>query len=154
MAKALVQENETATKSKRVPIKQLPPLEPGKKNSLLSRVARVFLYLILAIVAVFQIYPLIWLFFFSLKNNREIFGESPFAIPTTPNWENYVQVWTQGNIGLYFFNSVWVTAASVIFTALLASFVTFAIPSLISFNAARNPFSTNNRPYSTLGFGH
>lgn len=85
------------------------------------------LYLILGIIAVFQVYPLIWLVLFSLKSNREVFNESPFALPADPRWENYVTAWTQGNIGVYFFNSVWITVVAVAFTVLLASLVTFAI---------------------------
>ncbi|WP_404331649.1 carbohydrate ABC transporter permease [Mesobacillus maritimus] len=85
------------------------------------------LYLILGIIAVLQIYPLIWLVLFSLKTNQEVFNASPFALPADPKWENYATVWTQGNINLYFFNSVWITLASVALTILLASFVTFAI---------------------------
>src|SRR5699024_5867029 len=72
-------------------------------------------------------YPLIWLFFFSLKGNAEIFGRSPFALPEAWRWENYLRVWNDGNIGQYFFNSVFVTVTAVILTVLLASFVTFAI---------------------------
>ena len=93
----------------------------------MKRIGYGILYTVLAIVAVFQIYPLVWLFFFSLKDNREIFGMSPFALPTDPKWENYVKVWTEGNISLYFFNSVWITAVAVVLTVILASFVTFAI---------------------------
>ncbi|UOQ87482.1 carbohydrate ABC transporter permease [Gracilibacillus salinarum] len=85
------------------------------------------LYIALIIVAIFQIYPLVWLFQFSLKSNAEVFGMSPFSLPQDPRWENYVRVWTDGNINLYFFNSVWITVASVLLTILLASFVTFAI---------------------------
>lgn len=85
------------------------------------------LYLLLGIVAVFQIFPIIWLFLFSLKNNQEVFNMSPFAIPTEPKWENYVKVWTEGNISQYFFNSVMYTIASVCLTVILASMVTFAI---------------------------
>ncbi|WP_232735859.1 carbohydrate ABC transporter permease [Alteribacter populi] len=81
----------------------------------------------LLIVAVVQILPLIWLLFFSLKNNQEVFNLPPLALPTEPKWENYVKVWTEGNIGQYFFNSVFVTGSAVILTVLLASFVTFAI---------------------------
>lgn len=101
--------------------------ETKNKSSGLRRVGFILLYLILGVIAVFQIYPLIWLFFFSLKGNVEIFGRSPFALPEEWRWSNYVRVWNDGNIGQYFFNSVFVTATSVIFTVLLASFVTFAI---------------------------
>ncbi len=93
----------------------------------LRRIGLTLLYVVLAIIAIVQIYPLVWLFFFSLKGNVEIFGGSPFALPEQWRWENYVRVWNDGNIGQYFFNSVFVTITAVILTVLLASFVTFAI---------------------------
>lgn len=85
------------------------------------------LYVILAVIAVVQVLPLVWLVLFSLKDNQEVFNLPPFALPQSPNWDNYLRVWTDGNIGLYFFNSIIVTGASVILTILLASLVTFAI---------------------------
>ncbi len=97
------------------------------ENVLVKRIGYGLLYIVLAVIAVFQVYPLIWLFFFSLKDNQEVFSNSPFALPTSPKWENYTTVWTEGNISLYFFNSVWITVLSVVLTVLLASFVTFAI---------------------------
>ncbi|HEO8420004.1 MULTISPECIES: carbohydrate ABC transporter permease [Niallia] len=100
---------------------------PKIKGSIGSKIGYGFLYLVLGIIAIFQIYPLIWLFFFSLKTNQEVFGLSPFALPKDPQWGNYVKVWTQGNISQYFFNSVWITVIAVVLTVILASFVTFAI---------------------------
>lgn len=97
------------------------------KKSYLNKIGFGFLYLILGLFAIIQIYPLIWLVFFSLKNNQEVFGMSPFSLPQDPQWENYTKAWTSGNIGLYFFNSVWITVLSVALTIILASFVTFAI---------------------------
>lgn len=92
-----------------------------------SRMAYSILYFVLFIAAVVQILPLVWLFFFSLKNNQEVFNLPPLALPTHPKWENYVSVWSQGNISRYFINSVWITVVSVVLTILLASFVTFAL---------------------------
>ncbi|MEK3890111.1 carbohydrate ABC transporter permease [Bacillus sp. FSL K6-3431] len=97
------------------------------KRTSTNRIAYGTMYMLLAIVAVFQIFPIIWLFLFSLKNNQEVFNMSPFAIPTNPKWENYVKVWVEGNISQYFFNSVVYTLAAVILTVLLASMVTFTI---------------------------
>lgn len=94
---------------------------------MMKKLPNILLYTILIAIAVFQIYPLVWLFMFSLKNNQEIFAKSPFSLPEDPQWENYVKVWTNGNIGTYFFNSVWITALSILLTVLLASMVTFAI---------------------------
>ncbi|WP_235988926.1 carbohydrate ABC transporter permease [Aquibacillus kalidii] len=101
------------------------PTKP--KLSLGKRLGFTILYLILGVVAIFQIYPLVWLFMFSLKSNQEVFGLSPFALPQDPQWANYAKAWTQGNISLYFFNSVWITVVAVVLTVILASFVTFAI---------------------------
>ncbi|OQP06140.1 sugar ABC transporter permease [Geobacillus sp. 46C-IIa] len=97
------------------------PLKIGKK------IGRAFFYAILIALALFQILPLVWLLFFSLKNNQEVFNTPLLSLPSPPRWENYVKVWVEGNIGQYFFNSVWITTVSVILTVLLASFATFAI---------------------------
>lgn len=100
---------------------------PRLMNSLWRRIGYGLLYFVLILAAVIQIFPLIWLLFFSLKDNQEVFNMSPFALPMDPKWENYAKVWTEGNINLYFFNSFWITTVSVILTVILASFVTFAI---------------------------
>src|SRR5690625_5670354 len=91
-----------------------------------ERVGKYLLYIGLVIVAVIQIFPLIWLFLFSLKDNREIFSGSPFALPTEFRWQNYQKVW-EGGIGTYFWNSVWITALAILLTVILASMATFAI---------------------------
>jgi len=101
------------------------PKEP--KKSYWNKIGYSLLYAILAIFAIIQIYPLVWLVIFSLKTNSEVFGVSPFALPKDPQWGNYTKAWTQGNIGLYFFNSVWMTLLAVFLTVIIASFVTFAI---------------------------
>jgi raffinose/stachyose/melibiose transport system permease protein len=109
--------------------KQPPNLPISKKTdqSFYGKIGYGLLYFILGIFAIIQIYPLIWLVLFSLKTNKEVFGMSPFSLPQDPQWGNYVKVWTQGNIGVYFLNSVWMTLLAVFLTVILASFVTFAI---------------------------
>lgn len=97
------------------------------RNSLSSKIGYGILYLILGIIAIVQIYPLVWLFLFSLKTNQEVFGMSPFSLPQDPQWGNYAKAWTAGHINLYFFNSVLYTVLAVALTVILASFVTFAI---------------------------
>ncbi len=101
--------------------------EESNEKSMLTRIAMILLYICLIVVALFQIYPLVWLAMFSLKTNTEVFGLSPFALPQDPQWQNYLNVWENGNIDVYFINSVWITVTSVVLTLLLASFVTFAI---------------------------
>ncbi|WP_170008526.1 carbohydrate ABC transporter permease [Bacillus fonticola] len=92
----------------------------------MGRVGYFFLYVGLAIVALFQIFPIIWLFLFSLKDNQEIFSKSTFALPSEFRWENYAKVW-EGGIGIYFWNSIWITGVAIMLTILLASMATFVI---------------------------
>lgn len=101
--------------------------KPPKRRNFINTISYSILYFILFIVAIVQILPLIWLFLFSLKDNQEVFNLPPLALPSEPKWENYLRVWTEGNIGLYFLNSVVVTGAAVLLTVLCASLVTFAI---------------------------
>lgn len=104
-------------------IRRLGPAPGG----LLHRVLRGVMYLFLSVVAVFQLYPLVWLFLFSLKDNTEIFGQSPFALPAPPKWENYVSAWTTGKVSQYFWNSVLVTGLAVVLTVIIGSMATFAL---------------------------
>ena len=84
------------------------------------------MYIGLGIVAVFQVFPIIWLAMFSLKGTREIFDSHPLALPKEWKWENYVKVW-EGDVGTYFLNSILYTAVAIILTVLLASMAAFAI---------------------------
>src|SRR5699024_10524741 len=86
----------------------------------------ILLYIFVAIVAIFHLFPILWLFTFSLKTNLEIFAGNPFAIPLDPECVNYLKVF-EGGICTYFWNSVWITAVATILTVLVASMATFAI---------------------------
>ncbi|WP_240647440.1 carbohydrate ABC transporter permease [Paenibacillus nanensis] len=99
----------------------------GSGKSTALKLGYILLYVVLIAVAVFQLFPLVWLLFFSLKNNQEVFNLPPLSLPTDPKWENYTKVWEAGNIGVYFLNSVWITLAATALTVVIASLVTFAI---------------------------
>jgi len=86
-----------------------------------------FLYAVLIIIALMQLFPIYWLLTFSLKNNQQIFTSHPLSFPLQPRWGNYEKVWSVGNIGTYFINSVWITVVATLVTLLIASFATYAI---------------------------
>ncbi|WP_334073185.1 MULTISPECIES: carbohydrate ABC transporter permease [Paenibacillus] len=81
----------------------------------------------LVIVAIVQIYPLIWLAFFSLKDNSEIFSGDVAGFPKKLLWSNYAKALSDGNVMNYFNNSVLVTAASIILVLILSSMAAYAI---------------------------
>ncbi|MFA9398301.1 MAG: carbohydrate ABC transporter permease [Clostridiaceae bacterium] len=67
-----------------------------------------------------SLYPLIWMLFYSFKNNDEIFVSNPFGPPTKLHFENYFDAWTQYNVPQYFFNSIVVSVITVALTILIA----------------------------------
>ncbi|TFE23775.1 carbohydrate ABC transporter permease [Cohnella luojiensis] len=71
-----------------------------------------------------SLYPLIWMVFYSLKNNDEIFVTNPFGFPNNLRFENYVNAWNQFNLPRYMGNSLFIstitTAGVVIFALMFA----------------------------------
>ena len=81
---------------------------------------------ILMMFSVIQIFPLLWLVNFSLKDNSEIYTVSSLK-PETPMFGNYVEAWLKGNVAEYFMNSVLVTFISVAVTVVLSCMMGYAI---------------------------
>ena len=84
-------------------------------------------YVILILVAIVQLFPLYWLIVFSLKSNVEIFGENVIGLPQSWRFENYVEAVTTSEIGRYFGNSVFYSAATVIISGILTAMAAYAI---------------------------
>ena len=62
-------------------------------------------FLIFIIVALINIYPMVFSIFCSFKGNLEIFS-SFTALPKKLRIENYLTAWNVGNIGRYFLNTI------------------------------------------------
>ncbi|WP_206093344.1 carbohydrate ABC transporter permease [Paenibacillus yonginensis] len=90
-------------------------------------IGTILLQAFLILVAITQIYPLIWLAFFSLKDNSEIFSGDVANLPKQFLWSNYAKALSEGHVLTYFFNSVFVTAVSIILVLILSSMTGYAI---------------------------
>lgn len=86
-----------------------------------------FLYLVLVLIAITQLFPLYWLITFSLKGNVEIFGENVIGLPMVWRWQNYSIALTDGGILQYFINSVLYAVVAVVFAGILAAMAAYAI---------------------------
>ena len=64
--------------------------------------------------------PLLWVLMSSFKTTAQIF-QSPFSLPTSLNFDNYVSAWTTASIGTYFFNTVIVVGSALIIVMLLGA---------------------------------
>jgi len=61
----------------------------------------------------FSIFAFFWIFISSLKTNREFFTNA-WGLFKIPQFNNYIKVWCNYNLGANFFNSIIIVAVSVV----------------------------------------
>jgi raffinose/stachyose/melibiose transport system permease protein len=86
--------------------------------------------LFLWLYALISVYPLVWMLFYSLKDNNEIFVTNPFGFPTHLRFENYKMAVSQFHILSYLKNSILVTVLTVIGTIVLAIMFAYSVARL------------------------
>lgn len=90
-------------------------------------ITKAIVFVIFGILLVTQLYPLVWLFIYSLKTNEEILSGNFFALPAVFQWSNYTAAIESGNYWRYLTNSLLVTSITMVCVILLASLTAFAI---------------------------
>lgn len=99
--------------------------ENAKKKNGGETAYKVFLYIILILLAVIVLVPVAWVFMASIKQNSEFYG-NPWTLPLGVHWQNFVDAWTKARMGDYFFTSIMVTAVGIgilLIVALPAAYV-------------------------------
>lgn len=81
--------------------------------------SRLFFQSILFINSILVLLPVFFLLNSSLRESNE-FARTPFALARNPFWENYRRVWSEGEFGSYFFNSLIITGGSLILVLVLS----------------------------------
>jgi raffinose/stachyose/melibiose transport system permease protein len=102
----------------------------GMKKNRNAKIARILTiaarYALLGLLAVTMIFPLVWMFYNSFKTNKE-FTFSAVALPSALHFENYRHAWNTAHIGTYFFNSLFVSIVSIIFTVIIGALAAFVL---------------------------
>ena len=97
------------------------------------KVAKMFVsiltHIFLMAVAATCLFPLMWMVRSSLMTNDTIFVDKSL-IPKAIHFENYYLAWTNGNFGIYLFNSVVYTASVVFGIVLVSSLAAYAFSRL------------------------
>ncbi len=96
-----------------------------------NKIPRFVRSMLLLLWAVIQLFPVYWLFTFSLKSNREIFGENVIGLPREWLWENYEKALTVGHMLKYFMNSLIIAGGSILVTTVAALMAAYALGRLI-----------------------
>lgn len=81
---------------------------------------------VLFAVCIVWIYPFIWMISASIKSNTEIFAGLGL-FPEVIHLDNYVRAWTEGQIGQYFFNTVFITVLSIIISVTATAMIGYAL---------------------------
>ncbi len=96
-----------------------------------NKPVEIIIYVGLIIWLIINLFPVYWMFTFSLKSNAEIFGENVIGLPHEWRWSNYASALSTGNMPRYFFNSAIVAIATILITLIVALMATFALTRLI-----------------------
>ena len=89
-----------------------------------DRLFKVFIYVVLILLAVSIIVPVAWVFLASIKQNSEFYG-NPWTLPASFYWQNFKDAGGSAQMGQYMLNSAIVTAlalALLLIVALPASY--------------------------------
>ena len=83
-------------------------------------------FLIFIIVALINIYPMVFSIFCSFKGNLEIFS-SFTALPKKLRIENYLPAWNVGNIGRYFLNTIILAVGTLAISCLFGAMASYVL---------------------------
>ena len=83
-------------------------------------------WVIILLFAVYTLFPLLWLLITSLKTNAEYFND-PFSFPAVPQFQNYINAFSQANLGQMIWNSVTVAVTATAATVFVAAMASYAI---------------------------
>src|SRR5690625_1877814 len=105
------------------PVTDRPRAGRGVQRGLLGRI---FIYLILLLLAAVFLYPVVIMFLAAFKSTPEIF-RNPFGMPESWSLGNFADAWRRASFGLYLRNSVLVTSLSVLLLLACATPVAYAL---------------------------
>ncbi len=83
------------------------------------KLAKIFIYLVLALLAVVILVPVAWVFVASVKQNSEFYG-NPWTLPQGLYFQNFADAWQKASMDEYMVNSVIVTAVALVLLIVIA----------------------------------
>lgn len=86
---------------------------------------------VMILVAFIQMFPLIWLFDFSLCKSNELFTNGILVWPESLQWNNYYLAFRDGNFLHYLRNSVLINTLAVLCVLFIATMAVFACDRMI-----------------------
>ena len=93
------------------------------KKIIKSALVKIFIF----ILVIIETYPIFWMLTAALKKPAEFVSKPAYALPDGFYFQNFVDAWTRGNMGLFFKNSVLNTFVALIFIVIFSMTIGFAV---------------------------
>ena len=84
-----------------------------KKKLSARAITSMLVYILLGLLLLAQIFPLVWLFTYSIKKSGDLFGPDLLSFPKDPQWINYYKAFVNGRIPRYLANTLMIVIPSV-----------------------------------------
>ena len=84
-----------------------------------ERLYKIFIYVVLGLLAVLILVPVLWVVMASVKETVEHYG-NPWALPTHLHWQNFVDARIKADMGAYMGHSVLVTGLALVILLVVA----------------------------------
>jgi len=97
-----------------------------KKSNPISVLGKTVKWIVLWVLAIFELFPLVQLLFNSFRVDKEI-KSVPLGLPKVWTIENYPATWTQGGYGRAFLNSLWISFWTILITVVIISLAAYAL---------------------------
>lgn len=88
---------------------------------------KALLWLVLLVLAVVQMFPLVWLLDFSLGSSNEMFTNGLLIIPKEIRWDNYEKAFVGGHFLDHFTHSLIINGLAVLLVLVISVMMAFAI---------------------------
>lgn len=93
------------------------------KKVVKSTLVKIFIF----ILVIIETYPIFWMITAALKKPAEFVSKPAYALPDGLYFQNFVDAWTRGNMGLFFKNSLINTFVALIFIVIFSMTIGFAV---------------------------
>ncbi|SMF58763.1 carbohydrate ABC transporter membrane protein 2, CUT1 family [Xaviernesmea oryzae] len=90
----------------------------------------VAIYALAIVITAVMLMPFAWMLSASLKLSRDVFVFPIEWIPSEPQWQNYVDIWTKIPLGLFIYNTSKLTIIVTLLQLLTSSFAAYAFAKL------------------------
>ncbi|MGO1413849.1 MAG: carbohydrate ABC transporter permease [Microbacterium gubbeenense] len=117
--------NLVVPESRRARSSVAPGHRPSPAGSRGRSVGRAILYVVLIVAAAAMLTPFFWMVMSSLKDANSVFSVPVKWLPEVFVWQNYVDIWTRSDIGVWIRNSLILSVAVTALQVLTGSFAAY-----------------------------